>query len=1030
MSRSLVKTILQALPIVFLPLRLAFPQAQSLPADSLDIWVTAYYAGWSQGWFNNGVLPAEAIDYSAITHIIHFALVPRSDGSLDSNSNSIRPQNAAALVSNAHAAGKKVLISVGGWGTDVSFRGATGPLNLSRFVDNLVGFMTRHGYDGIDVDWEVLAASDAAQYTLFIKLLRQRLNEISPRPLLTAAVIWQSSIFASLFDEFDQINLMTYDLSGAWPGWVTWHNAPITDGSFKFPSTGSPVPSAHGMASTFQTAGVPANKIGIGIDFYGYVWKGGNGTSTGGVTSPRQSWSSTPQVQANVPYYSIIQNYYKPESYRWDSSAIASYLSIDKPGSADDRFVSFDNEVTCREKIEFAREAGLGGVIIWELGGGQLPPSFQYRDRLLQAVKYTLSRTVNSPTKSTPEYPLDRTVGMQIHPTLTWSASPTASWYHLQVSLDSSFSETLIDQPWILMSSYPLRGLGIHDSYYWRVRPSNITASSDWSVSRFRTTADTLLPRNWLFISETGGKGDITIPSNVNPKVGNLALKTGDLVGVFLRDNNSFICGGYELWKDREDMHLSAWTDDPLTAQKDGFTEGDTIFFKIWNSQKHREYEAYATYQTGGPTFFNGGQYILKSLNGTARMMHHMVLAKGANMMSSHIVPSDSSLDSITAGFTSKIILMLNSQRLMFWPDSGINTIGKWNPAHAYEVYMKENAGLTIIGDEISPELTPIEIQNGWNLVPYIRNISLAPDSALGSISASLLLAKDNDGYIFWPEFNVNTMGTMKPGQAYKIYAINPATLVYPANQFLPVSWQQLPSSARGLAHSKAARYPPLPSTGQNSTILIQSAAFRDGDEVAAWTEDRVLVGRGDVLRGHAVVTIWGRNEILQNISTLGAREGEALTFTHWSQTDRWEYTLTLTQVQNAVSRDNVELPVRYASDDILMSLAKTIPRTFFLAQNYPNPFNAATTISYGLASQMSITLEIFNSLGQKVAVLEEGRKSPGQHEITFENEMHPSGVYFYRLTATPLDIPQGDVWTPVPQSGMFRETRKMVLLK
>src|SRR2546421_10769439 len=88
-------------------------------------WVSAYYAGWSQGNSNNGILPAENIDYSAITHIIHFSLVPGSNGSLDYSSNSITPTNSSTLVAAAHAAGKKVLICVGGWGTDGGFAGAT-----------------------------------------------------------------------------------------------------------------------------------------------------------------------------------------------------------------------------------------------------------------------------------------------------------------------------------------------------------------------------------------------------------------------------------------------------------------------------------------------------------------------------------------------------------------------------------------------------------------------------------------------------------------------------------------------------------------------------------------------------------------------------------------------------------------------------------------------------------------------------------------------------------------------------------------
>jgi chitinase len=271
------------------------------------------------------------------------------------------------------------------------------------FIANLVTFMTTRGYDGIDIDWEVLEPSDAPQFTAFIVALRTALNAITPRPLLTAATSWQPGIFSQVAQHFDQINLMTYDLSGAWPGWVTWHNSPIYDGGYRFPSTGNPVPSADGNINAFLAAGIPASKLGIGIDFYGYVWSGGNGTSTGGASEPRQSWTSAPSVQDNVPYYTIMQNHYQSSYYRWDPAAQAAYLQIDNIGSSTDKFISYDNETTVQKKFDYVRTKGIGGVIIWELGGGYRPelPVGQ-RDPLLQAVKNALGGGGSSPDTTRP----------------------------------------------------------------------------------------------------------------------------------------------------------------------------------------------------------------------------------------------------------------------------------------------------------------------------------------------------------------------------------------------------------------------------------------------------------------------------------------------------------------------------------------------------------------------------------------------------------------------------------------------------
>lgn len=356
-----------------------------------NIWATAYYAGWKQGWVNNGHLPAEEIDYSAVTHISHFSLVPKADGTLDAEVNSIRELNSSEVLTRAHAAGKKVMISVGGWGSDAGFRGATGTSHLSLFVMNLVTFMKTRGYDGIDVDWEVLESSDADQFIRFITTLRNALDRQNPRPLLTAAAGSQPEIFARIHQHFDQINIMTYDMSGAWPGWMTWHNAPIYDGGYRFKNAGRRVPSADAMVDMFVAAGVPTKKLGIGVDFYGYVWRGGTGTSTEGATKPGQNWELPPAVQANVPYHEIMEQFDRPELRRWDTTAQAAYLSIDKSGSADDMFVSFDDETTVRKKFEYVRWKGLGGLIIWELGGGYRPelPKGK-RDLLLQAVKQAL----------------------------------------------------------------------------------------------------------------------------------------------------------------------------------------------------------------------------------------------------------------------------------------------------------------------------------------------------------------------------------------------------------------------------------------------------------------------------------------------------------------------------------------------------------------------------------------------------------------------------------------------------------------
>jgi len=96
------------------------------------------------------------------------------------------------------------------------------------------------------------------------------------------------------------------------------------------------------------------------------------------------------------------------------------------------------------------------------------------------------------------------------------------------------------------------------------------------------------------------------------------------------------------------------------------------------------------------------------------------------------------------------------------------------------------------------------------------------------------------------------------------------------------------------------------------------------------------------------------------------------------------------------------------------------IPSEFALGQNYPNPFNPSTIISYSLPGSANVSLGIYNTLGQLVALLVNERKEAGYYQVTW-NASVPSGLYFYRLQAR---------HSSGGQAGEFVETKKMLLLQ
>lgn len=85
----------------------------------------------------------------------------------------------------------------------------------------------------------------------------------------------------------------------------------------------------------------------------------------------------------------------------------------------------------------------------------------------------------------------------------------------------------------------------------------------------------------------------------------------------------------------------------------------------------------------------------------------------------------------------------------------------------------------------------------------------------------------------------------------------------------------------------------------------------------------------------------------------------------------------------------------------------------YSLSQNYPNPFNPSTTITFNIQKRAKVTLEVYNTVGQKVKTLVNGVLNPGAHEVEFSGNDLTSGIYFYQLAV-----------------DNFKSSKKMVLMK
>ncbi|GAB4175014.1 MAG: hypothetical protein Kow00108_10120 [Calditrichia bacterium] len=129
------------------------------------------------------------------------------------------------------------------------------------------------------------------------------------------------------------------------------------------------------------------------------------------------------------------------------------------------------------------------------------------------------------------------------------------------------------------------------------------------------------------------------------------------------------------------------------------------------------------------------------------------------------------------------------------------------------------------------------------------------------------------------------------------------------------------------------------------------------------------------------------------------------------------DFLLAIIELSGTVSDEG---PTTAYSVDLLVNstvlntdAGENIASKFQLHQNYPNPFNPTTLIQYDLAESSQITLQVYNSAGQLVKTLVDGYKSQGSHQILFDSNGLPSGLYYYQL-----------------QSGGQNITKKMILMK
>ncbi|MHA4806524.1 glycosyl hydrolase family 18 protein [Flavitalea flava] len=327
--------------------------------------VIAYVGGF------RGLVATDSIDVSKLTHI-NYAFIDIKDNQAwlhNEGTDTINLRRLVALKSQNPSL--KILISIGGWKWSKNFSDAV-LTDASRklFAETAVSLVSRFRLDGIDIDWEypdligdsnVYRPEDKFNYTLMFRSLRIGLDSLrqithNTYQLTTAVGASENFISHTEMDKaqqyLDYVNIMSYDFREGTDS-ISGHHTNL------FPSSSEEGEkrSSDKAVRQFIQAGVPEQKIVLGIAFYGHGWQMQTADNKGlfrKAIGPYRAGGFTYLKDSVIGRNGFVRY--------WDKKAKAPYLFQEQ----DKIFISYDDEQSVLEKCRYTKKNNLGGVMFWE----------------------------------------------------------------------------------------------------------------------------------------------------------------------------------------------------------------------------------------------------------------------------------------------------------------------------------------------------------------------------------------------------------------------------------------------------------------------------------------------------------------------------------------------------------------------------------------------------------------------------------------------------------------------------------------
>jgi hypothetical protein len=264
-------------------------------------------------------------------------------------------------------------------------------------------------------------------------------------------------------------------------------------------------------------------------------------------------------------------------------------------------------------------------------------------------------------------------------------------------------------------------------------------------------------------------------------------LANGDYIGVFYEVGGIYKCGGYIIYP----QNFIQVYGDP--SGNNGFQSNEQIFWKIWKLETNTTHNATAIYDNSGVlcsycnisgNFNNFGFGLVTTLNDgvSPANPHPFSLPSNWSLFSLTYNPSTPSPVSFFNPAGSSIKIVKDGSGNVYSPSPFVNTLGNLSVGKGYLALCSSPISYNYSGQEVSPEIIPINYTTGWNLLGYTRTSSGNIQNMFNSVLQAVLMVKSENGQVYIPSLNINQISQLLPQKAYWVKMNAAGSFFYPVN--------------------------------------------------------------------------------------------------------------------------------------------------------------------------------------------------------------------------------------------------------